>query len=817
MLANYFITALRHLRRFKLYTFINLFGLTLGMAASLVITVYIQNELSYDRFNEHADRIARLEWEVKLGETITHNAAVPPPIAEAIERDFPEVEVAARFRDQGSFEFKRNTENIIVSDVVYADNDIFRIFTIPFLAGSPDVALKDAHSLVITESCARRFYPDGDALGKALVMDNRTLYTITGVIRDLPTTCHFRYDIFLSMEGLDEARNGNWIGGPFNTYVLLREGNQLENFREKLPNIVTQYILPHATSVLGASFVDKFKQETGNYLRLHATPLTDIHLHSHLRNELQANGDVKYVVIMAIIGGFILIIASLNFMNLSTARSVKRAREMGVRKVLGSTKAHLMLQFLVESVALCLLSFLLALVVTELFLPLFNSVAGQRLSVPYANLYLMGAFIGLSVLTGILSGIYPGLILASFKPADTLKGKISAAGQSSSHVYSSLVVVQFAISIFLTVATLAVYQQFKYMNEADLGFSQEQVVRLKGVQHIGDRAFALKQALLRQPHIRHVTVSSYFPGPGSARKTPLAWKQGSLPLPEHSVNVEQWSVDADYANALGMKIVAGRNFTAGSVADSTSVILNQTALKMLSFEGDPVGQQISLFAQQADGTQQREATETYTVIGVVEDFNFESLRQSITPLGLFLGKSTGSIAIRYETGHSQEVIAGLQKAWREFAPGEPFDYSFMNEDLERMFLNEKHLGQVFIAFTVLAILIACLGLFALTSFTAEQRTREIGIRKVLGATTSHIAWLLSASFGKLILASFFVAVPLAALSVRWYLQQYAYRAEIGVTTYVEAGLLAFLLAGVTMGYHCLQSAAANPVQSLKHD
>jgi putative ABC transport system permease protein len=815
MLSNYLITALRHLQRFKLYTIINVFGLTVGMAASIVIAVYLQNELSYDRFNQHAGRILRLEWEVRLGETVTHNAAVPPPVAEALRRDFPEVEWTGRFRFEGAHKFKKVADNIVVPDVVYADNDIFRIFTLPFIAGSRDVALKDANALVMTESCAKRFFPDGDALGKTLTMDNHTFYVVTGVIRDLPSTSHFHYDIFLSMEGLPEARNGNWIGGPFNTYVLLRQGSNADDFRAKLPGIVKQYILPHASSVLGASFVDKFQETSGNYLRFRATALTDIHLYSHLRNELQTNGDIRYVVIMAIIGGFILLIASLNFMNLSTARAAKRAREMGVRKVLGSTKTLLAMQFLAESVMLCLASFVLAIGTAELFLPLFNTIAGMKLAIPYGNPSLMGAFIALAILTGLASGVYPGIVLASFKPAEVLKGKINAAGQSS-RFYSTLVVVQFAISIFLTVATLAVYQQFRFMQDADLGFAGEQVVRITRTQQIGNRVDALREALLRSPYVRNATVSSYFPGPGSARSTPLAWKQGTLPLPENSVNIERWLIDANYINTLGMKLVAGRNFESGAVADSSTVIFNKTALKMLSFTGDPIGQQISLFKQQRDGSQHMDEVETYTIIGVVEDFNFESLRQGIEPLGFFLGHSNGSVAVRFDAAHSHEVVNALQKAWKEFAPGEPFHYSFMDADLERMVLTEKHLGQIFIVFTVLAILIACLGLFALTSFTAEQRTREIGIRKILGATTPQIAWLLSASLGKLILGSFIVAIPLAAYSIRWYIQQYAYRTEIGAILYVEAGLLAFILAGATMGYHCLKSAAANPAQSLRN-
>jgi putative ABC transport system permease protein len=408
------------------------------------------------------------------------------------------------------------------------------------------------------------------------------------------------------------------------------------------------------------------------------------------------------------------------------------------------------------------------------------------------------------------------MVLSGFRPAEVIKGKL-APGIQSSFLHRGLVIFQFTISIFLTIATLAVYSQMEYMKQVNLGFRKEQVIRMRDVQNAGDRLYNFREEMLRHPMIRNATVSSYFPGPGSARNTPLIWRYGSGPQPENAVNIEKWLVDEDYVSTLGMEIIMGRNFSKDFPSDSSAVVLNEAALPGLRLGADPIGQKVSLMHQFEDGTENSERLDTYTVIGVVKDFNFESLRQGVSPLGLFLGKSTASIAFRYETSNTQEVIDALKKNWNRIAPGEPFTYGFLDADFDRMFTTEKKLGQIFALFTTLAIVIACLGLFALTAFTAEQRTKEIGIRKVLGASVSQVILLLTASFGRLILVSFFIAVPLAVLGNQWYLQQYAYRTEISSLIYIGSGVLAFLIAMGTMGFQCIRAAQANPVDSLKHE
>lgn len=813
MIQNLFTVTFRNLKKYRFYTFINVFGLTIGITACLVIFLFIRFELSFDEYNTNADRIVRIDWEVRLGETHTYNAAVTPPMAEAFVREFPEVNAAARLRFSGSGQFKVTTENQVETSVVYADNDLFKIFSFEFIAGDPTNALLEPHSMVISESCAARFFPDENPLGKTLIKDNETLYKVTGVIEDMPENAHFRFNMFLSMEGLAESKNENWIGGPFNTYLLLRPDADPKELESKLPIIVDKYVMPHATAVLGNNFVEQFKRQ-GNSLTLHVMPLTDIHLHSHLSNELGNNGDIKYIYLLGGVAMFILILAVVNFTNLATARSIKRAREVGIRKAMGSSRAYLGLQFVTESVMLSLLAFMIALAATEITLPYFNTLTGSTLGVPFGDIKVMASLFGVAILTGVLAGLYPGFVLSSYKPVNVLKGKLPI-GESGTFLRSGLVVFQFTVSIFLTIATLAIITQTRFMQNKELGFSPEQIIRLKDVSNAGQGLYTFRDEMLKHPVVKSATISSYFPGPGSARKTPLIWRYGMEPAPSNSVNIEQWAVDYDYAATLGLEFIAGRDFAREFPSDSTAVIINASAARRLGIFADPIGERLNVFHENPDGSQDRSRIATYTVVGVVKDFNFESLRDNVQPLGLFFGKSTGSIAFRYETAHTPDVIDALRSTWQKVVPGEPFIYAFVDEDFQRLYTTEQKLSRIFMLFSGLAIVIACLGLFALTSFTAEQRTKEIGIRKVLGASVKQIVVLLSLSFGRLILISFLVAAPLAAFGIRWYLEQYAYKADITVWLYLEAGFFASLLAAITLGYQSIKAARNNPVESLK--
>jgi putative ABC transport system permease protein len=816
MIRNYFIVAIRNLLKYRFYSLINIFGLTVGIASVMVILLFVNFELSYDTYNKNADRIYRVDWELYLNGNHTHKAAVTPPMAEVLVKDFPEVEAATRFRNMGAFLFKRDVENTVEWRVIYTDNDLFNIFTIPFVAGDPATSLKDPYSMVISEKCAAQFFPDEDALGKTLVKDNKDLYKITGIFKDLPENSHFHYRMFLSMEGLEESKNNNWIGGPYNTYVLLRKGADPEALEAKLPGMVEKYLVPNAASVLGKTFMEDF-ETGGGRLTLHLRPLLDIHLHSNLQNELQGNSDIAYVYLLAVIALFILAIACINFMNLATARSATRAREVGIRKVMGSERRWLILQFLAESVILSLLSFLLAIALTEFMLSKFNDFTALSISIPWNSplFYLLLASGALVV--GIFAGIYPALVLSGFKPAKVLRGKLSA-GQHSMLFRSALVIFQFFISIFLIIVTLAIYKQLSFIQEKKLGFNKENVIIMREVYNMNDQLPVIRDEILKQNDILNGTISAYFPGPGSARKTPLIWKYGSEPTPENSVNAETWMVDHDYVPTLGMEIVEGRNFSRDFPSDSTGIILNETAVRNFDFKDDPIGQKISLHIDNPDGSQELTRLETRTIIGIIKDFNFESMHENIGPLALlFAADSRNFMAFRFRAGKTDQVVETLRSTWKTMAPGEPFNYSFLDQDFARTYATEQKLGSLFTVFSGLAIIIACLGLFALTAFTTEQRTKEIGIRKVMGASIKNILLLLSKDFSRLILISFILAIPLAWYGIHWYFQQYAYKTSIGPLVYLGAGLLAFLLAGLTMFYQSVKAASANPVNSLRSE
>ena len=816
MIRNFFLIALRNLKKYRFYSVINILGLTVGIAACMLILLYVRFELSYDKYNEHADRIYRVDWELFLKGNYTYKAAVTPPMAEALVRDYPEVEAATRFRYMGAFHFKREVENTVEWRVVYSDNELFKIFTIPFIAGDPTSALKDPYSMVISEKCADQFFPGEDALGKTLIKDNKDLYTITGIFREIPDNSHFHYRMFLSMEGLDESKNNNWIGGPYNTYILLRKGANPKALEAKLPAMVDKYLLPQAASVLGKIFIEDF-ETGGNKLTLHLRPLLDIHLHSNLQNELEGNNDVVHVYILTAIALFILIIACINFMNLSTARSATRAREVGIRKVVGSDRKMLIFQFLVESIILCVISFILALAITETLLPSFNNFVGITLKIPWDHISFYLVVIITAGVIGTIAGFYPALVLSGFKPVTVLKG-VLAKSHSSFFLRSTLVVFQFFISIFIIIVTVAMYHQMNYIKTKKLGFIKENVIIIRDVYNVGDKLPVIRDEIVKNHFVVNGTITGYLPGPNAARKTPLIWKYGSDPTPETSTNAETWIVDDHYIPTLGMEVIAGRNFSKDFPSDSSAIILNETAVRAFGFTGDPIGERISLLKDNPDGSQDLRNQETRTVIGVVKDFNYESLHREVEPLSLLYGKDSRSFLIfRYETEQTDQLIKSIETTWKSMAPGEPFNYSFLDVGFERLYASEQKLGELFTVFSCLAVFIACMGLFAMTAFTTEQRTKEIGIRKVMGASIQNIILLLSKEFSKLILISFLLAIPVAWYGIYWYYGQFVYRTNINPVMFVGVGILVFILASLTMFYQSVKAANTNPVNSLRSE
>lgn len=813
MFGHFILIALRNLNRFRFYTLINVIGLTLGITIFLLILFYVRYEYSFDRFNENAERIYRVDWNLSFGENSSHNAAVTPPMAEVLVREFPEIQAAVRFRYMGAFHFKRQTENIVEWRVIYADKDLFRIFTIPFLSGDSSTALSEPNSIVLTRSAANQFFPNEDAVGKTLIQDNATLLKVTGVVEDLPAESHFHYRMFLSMEALEEARNGNWIGGPYNTYLLLNPGADAMQLEKKLATIVNNHVLPQASSTLGKQFMEEFMQE-GNSLKLELRPLLDIHLYSHLRNELEGNSDIKYVYLFSAVAFIVLALACINFVNLSTARSIKRAREVGIRKVLGSGRRKLAAQFFAESMIISISSSLIALVVVRGMLHVFNNITELHLSLNTTDPITWAFTLGTGIFVGIMAGLYPAVVLSSYSPVNVLKGHF-IPGNNTFNLRSGLVVFQFTLSIALIIITLSLDKQMKFMQERKIGFKKEQVILMHDVDNAAAKLSTFRDEVLRHPEVSSGTISSYFPGPGSARKTPLLWRYGSDPSPSSSVNMETWTVDQYYIPTLGIELLEGRNFSTDFPSDSNTVILNETAALSFGFDADILGQKICNYFENPDGSQDNSRIEVWTIIGIVKDFNYESLRQRVEPLGLFFGRSSSFIAFRHNSLETEKVIDLLEAEWKKAAAGEPFHYSFLDEKFNTFYKTDQKVRDIFWVFSSLAIVIGCLGLLALTAFSAEQKTKEIGIRKVLGATSGDILIMLSTRFTLLVVVGFLLAIPIGAFCIDWYLQQYVDKAKIGLSVYAIAGFAAFMLALITIIYHALHAAQNNPVDALK--
>lgn len=815
MLKNYFIVALRNLRKHSFYSLINILGLSVGVGVCLVIALFVFNELRYDKHHEHAQRIYRVKAEIIFGGNHWKMVFAPAPMAAALAEEIPEVEAAVHFRQRGSYLVKRETENIKEPNVIWAGKDFFKIFTVPVRQGNVEGILDQPNTMAISERAAKKFFPGESALGQTLTLDNKFTFKITGVYENMPAASHFHFDFILSTEGLDEAKQTFWLSNNFQTYLLLREGANAKEAETKLVQMTAKHIEPQLATVLGeGATMEKFTQG-GNKMAYALQPLQDIHLKSDLQGEFEPGFSITYVYMFLAVALFILVIACINFMNLSTARSANRAKEVGVRKVMGSFRSHLVRQFLTESTLLSMLSFSIAIGITYLLLPLFNNLADRTLSIPFNNPAFYIILVAGAVLTGLLAGIYPSFFLSAFKPVNVLKGHVSL-GMKSGFIRSSLVVFQFTISIILIIATIAVFSQLNYIQNKKIGFNKDQVIMVEDMYALGEQSQAYKNEILRNSMFVSGTFSGYLPVSDTWRSDNPWWAEGKdYQQQENLVSLQNWTVDQDYVKTLGMTIIDGRDFSPEFPSDSTAVILNETAARNFNFEGNPVGKKIVTFGGQ---DMSADKLETLTVIGVVENFHFESLKENIGAVMLFLSKRPqGNLSFRFQSQDTRAVINLLESKWKEIAPGQPFTYSFLDDRFGKMYTTETRLGKVFAIFAGFAIIIACLGLFALTAFTAEQRTKEIGIRKVLGASVGSIVLLLSKEFGKLIAIAFVLASPLAWYGISWWLRDYSYKIEIGVGLFLFAGLAAFAIAWLTMSFQSFRAASTNPVKSLRSE
>jgi putative ABC transport system permease protein len=821
MLKNYLTIAFRNLRKQSFYSFINIGGLAVGVAACLVIVLFIIDELSYDKYNTKADRIYRLNTELKWAGNHMNITVSPAPTAQTLLQDYPEIESIFRITESGTFLVKTANEaqSFKENKVAWADSTFFKFFSVTLLEGDGKTALREPASVAISKRIADKYFPNGNALGQSLIFDHKYHAKVTAVYENIPAASHFHFDILFSVLGdwpvAKEAQStSHTLDKTFTTYILLKPGADAKALELKLTGYVDKYIGPQIAKSLGSDFTMKKFRSLGNRYDMTLMPLTDIHLRSDMKGEFEANGNIAYIYLFGAIALFILAIACINFMNLSTARSSSRGKEVGIRKVMGSLRSHLVRQFLSESILITLFAFIVALGLAYLFLPLFNDLAQKQLFLPFGNALFYFILLGAGIFVGVLAGIYPSFFLSAFKPVNVLKGKL-ALGMKSGLIRSSLVVFQFVVSIFLIVSALAINRQLSFIQNKKLGFEKDQVLVVKDAYILKPHVQSFKDEALKINTIETCTISGFIPvemGSETSRRISSFWKEGDTPSAESLTGIQDWRVDQDYIKTFGMKIKLGRDFLTGVTSDSLSVILNESAVRRMGLGADPLGKKVNTFDDE-DPTK----IHSWTVIGVIEDFHFTSMRENIASLGLFLHQSDGFLSFRISAKDSQETIQSLEKLWKRLAPGQPFQYSFLDEDFDRMYASEQRLGKIFTVFAGLAIIIACLGLFALTAFTAEQRTKEIGIRKVLGASVSSIVVLLSKEFGKLILIAFVIATPIAWFGVDWWLKSYTYKAEIGVMVYILAGAFAFVIAWLTMGYQSIRAASSDPVKSLRSE
>ena len=802
MIKNYFKTAWRNLLKNKAFSIINLLGLSTGIAVCFIIMLFVQDELSYDGFNTKANQIVRVLFKASINGGKINEASVMPPTAAAIKNDYPEVTAVTRLRNIGSSKILYNGKKFNKESFAFVDPNFFQVFTLPFLKGDAASALLEPNTIVITQMLANKYFGDEEPIGKTIQFSNgNTLYKVTGVIDAIPSNAHFHFDMFGSMAGYSEAKSDSWMTSNFFTYLVLQDGYNYKNLEAKLPTMVEKYMGPQIAKSMSMS-LSQFRTK-GNSLGFALQPLKDIHLKGDSSAELEPGGDIKYVYIFGVIAIFMLLIACINFINLSTASASKRAKEVGVRKVMGSGQFELIKQFLAESFLLSFIALMFSYVMIQLALPVFNDLSGKNLHIGFSIQPLL-QLLALGLLVGLLAGIYPAFFLSSFNPIATLKGKLSASTKSLG-LRSGLVVFQFFISISLIVGTIIVYQQMNYIQNKKLGYNKEQLLVLPNSWALGKNETVFKENLLKDSRVVNVTISAYKPAGPSNNNNSLVYPEGKE---NQIMKTVRYDVDEQYIPTLGITMAAGRNFSTDFSTDSSAVIINEAAAKAFALKGDGVGEKI-VWMKDNDANRA-----TYTVIGVVKDFHFRSLHEPITPLLMTLNPQWG-LMVKVKTADIAGLLVSMKQQWTNYNTDEPFEYAFMDELYNKTYVAEQKSGRILSIFAVLTILVACLGLFGLATYTAEQRTKEIGIRKVLGATVTQVSNMLSKEFLKLVLIACIIAFPVAWWAMHTWLQSFAYRISISWWVFVLAAFAAIVLTLLTVSYQAIKAALMNPMKSLK--
>ena len=798
MFRNYLNTAIRHLLQYRGYSAINVLGLAIGIASCVLIMLYVQDELSYDQHHEKKERIYRLAISEMAGGKPDEWAMSPPSWAPVLASEFPEIEHYTRIKPPNTGWLVRYGDNRSYEKYfVFADSSVFDIFTIPLVQGNPKTALAEPHAVVVSEAMVEKYFGDENPIGKVIAADDRYMFTVTGIMRDMPANSHFHADFLASfatmaVDGIYfEPTTMRNLNSSMYTYLLLKEGRAAKDLEKNLP----QFLDRHVGEQLKA---------LGMEMRPFLQSLTDIHLHSHLKLEIEANSDVRYVYIFSSLAAFILLIACVNFMNLATARAVRRAQEVGIRKVLGAHRVQLIKQFIGETVFFSLIALIVALALVHLLLPQFNQLSGKALEMDYQSTWLVPTLGAIILFTGIAAGGYPALVLSSFRPVAVLSGELKAGG-SLSFLRIALITFQFIVSIVVIIGTATVLGQVEYMRNKKLGFDKEHVVVIR----LPDREAVLgypvfKREVMQYPEILNVSSSASVPGTAPSLNSiqPEGFQEDQTPL------VATIWADFDFLETLDIEIKSGRSFSRTFTSDNDAVVINETAARTFGWK-DPIGK---TFRQPGAP----DTAPSRNVIGLMADYHHQSLHQRIEPLIVMYWPEGRFMVVRLQGQDLPRGLEILQDRWRATYPSHPgMDFYFLDQELERQYDAEQRLGSVFVAGAVLSILIACLGLLGLAAYMAEQRTREIGVRKVLGATISNVILLLSGDYTKLVLLAFVIGAPAGFFGMQTWLENFPYRIELSLWVFVFAGLATLLVTWLTVGYHALKAATANPVDALR--
>jgi putative ABC transport system permease protein len=801
LVGHYFKIAWRNIRKSKLFTFINAFGLAVGFASCLLIASFLYDEWNYDRSPVHSRDIYRVELNT---DNRDYYSAVDVAVGAGIRSAFPEVVASTRLIRWSNIFVQREEKQFKEQAIAVVDSNFFEFFSLPFESGDVHKALTGPDQVVLSRADAIKYFGTANAIGRSLLIGtgNSLPYKVVGVLADMPANRHFNFDFYCSMP--EYAKNQTWSNIGWYTYVQLLPGTDPKRLEAAFPSLVAKYVVPEVQHDMGVGFAEA--QKSVETFKFYMKPLRDIHLKSSNKDELEANGSLKYVYIFAALAFFILLLAAVNFTNLSTAGSLRRSREVGVRKVLGSFRRQLIAQFLAESVFVALMALALSGVMIYFALPVFNQISGKNIRFGFflqpkeAGLVFLSA-----VLIGCAAGLYPAFFLSSFMPVQVLKGSAGAGKSSRSVFRSGLIVFQFTVSIGMMIATMIVYQQLKYMQQKDLGFNKEQTLLIRDSYLLGNNEAAFRDKLKQDRRVSEVSISRDVPfdrgTDGTEAYTMDLLNQGHGP----EIHLNIYHVDESYVPALGLKILSGRNFSKDYPSDSAGILLNETAVREFGFGHiDPIGKTII-----------RSGQRKYTVVGVLRDFNYVSVKEMIAPLSLLLGGNRGGMLVRVAAEDIPALLTDVHRDWDQFHASGPFSYAFLDDQFAGVYRAEQQTGHIFTVFAALSIVIASLGLFGLSAFSTQQRTKEIGVRKVLGASVPQVVGLLSGQFLFLVLLAFAIAVPVTFFVMHQWLREFAYRIHISLWLFLLAGLAAIMIAFATISIHAIKAALSNPVRSLR--